>query len=165
MARRQSIEVQEGTGRFTVRNALPDQLDMFYERAVSDLEKLLKREVDRQLDELRAAWPKPPSKFVIRGSGENRRRKWLKRTGKSEEGFYVRKDERGRDVIFTIQNDHVGRDGYSYVWVVQTMDLNMDGRKGKQTRAWHHFRDRSTSQVQSQVIEEAGRILAKGLKR
>ena len=165
MAKGQTIEVQEGTGRYTVRNALPEQLDMFYERAVSDLEKLLKREVDRQLDELRAAWPKPPSKWVVRGSGENRRRKWLKRTGKSESAFYVKKEDRGRDVIYTIQNDHVGRDGYSYVWVVHTFDLDMDGRKGRMTRAWHHFRDRSTSQVQSQVIDEAARILGKGLKK
>ena len=92
MAKGKTIEVQECTGRFAVRNALPEQLDMFFKDTESALERLLKREVYDQLNELEAAWPKPPSKWVIRGSGENRRRKWLKRTGKSEAAFYVKKE-------------------------------------------------------------------------
>jgi hypothetical protein len=164
MAKGKTIQVQEGTGRFAVRNALPEQLDMFFKDTESELERLLKREVYDQLNELEAAWPKPPSKWVVRGSGENRRRKWLKRTGKSEAAFRVQKDKRGRDVIYTIQNDHVGRDGYSYVWVVHTYDFDMDGRKGRMTRAWHHFRDRATIQVQDKIVAEAGNVLMKELK-
>lgn len=164
MAKGQTIEVQEGTGRYAVRNALPEQLDAFFDDTMSELEKLLKREVDEQFAELKAAWPKPPSKWVIRGSSGDRRRKWLKRTGKSEAAFYVKKERRGQDVIYTIQNDYVGKDGFSYVFAVHTYDLDMDGRKGRITRAWHHFRVRATIQVQDKIVKEAGNVLMKELR-
>lgn len=164
MARKQQIRVEQGTGRYVVENALPDQLDLFFKETVSELEQLLADEVSKQLTELKAAWPQPPSKYVVRVSGGERRRKLLIRTGKSGRAFRMHKREQGTDVVYTIQNDHKGKDGYSYVWAVNTYDFDMDGRKGRLTRAWHHFRDRAAIQVQTAVINRAGKLLGKGLK-
>jgi hypothetical protein len=164
MTRRQRVAVESGTFRYAVENALPSQLDVFGRETIGELEKLLRREVYKQLNELQAAWPKPPSRWAVRGTGSRKTRKWLKRTGKSEAAFRVERKPKGADVFYTIENDHVGADGFSYVFVVHTYDLKMDNRQGKMTRAWPFFKNRATIQVQDAVIKEAGAILKKGLK-
>ena len=164
MSAPQRLSVERGHGRYVIENALPQQLDGYYRQAMSGLERLLAAEVEKQMGELKAAWPKPPSKWVVRVNGDRRYRKWLKRTGKSEAAFYMDKYARGEDIVYTINNDHVGEDGFSYVWVVHTYEMNMDGRSGKMTRAWHFFRERAVIEVQSKLIDRASRILQKELK-
>lgn len=177
MPRSQQINISEGTGRYSVTNYLDGQLDLFLEETKDGVARLLQDEVDKQLDELRAAWPKPPDKVVttyvppeeyvrfgelVRSKGYTKK-KTLKRTGKSGRAFYRNRYIRDTELVFTIDNKHKNRRGEAYVWMVKTKDFDMDGRKGKMTRAWHHFRRRAARIVTKAMVDKISNHIPKEL--
>jgi len=146
---RQTAEA--GAFRFAIENSIPDAVREFLDAASDGALSVIESELNRQRDALAAAWPKPPSKEVMRGD----RRVLLRRTGKSAAGFRVQFKVTADEIVGSITNTaRAPGKGGAYVWYVWTNDFNMDGRKGKPTRAWHYFRKKWRTKIAARLIED-----------
>lgn len=177
MARRKTIIGEHGTGSVRVTNGLAIAFENLLEDLEDSVGAAVARTMKQQLSEVRKAWPKPPTKTRYRNLpaetivllGEVRRiparreKKVLKRTGRSAGGFRYEVKPRGDDLIFQINNVAKDYAGETYAWYVRTYDLNMDNRKGKVTRAWHHFRRRALRIIEREVLDTYNKRLPREL--
>jgi len=177
MAKRKTIIAGEGDRSVRVTNGLAIAFENLLEGIEDSVAAVVEQSMNEQLREVRAAWPKPPTKVVYRDRPaefyfhngeliklpERRQKTTLKRTGRSAAGFKYERKIRGDDLIFQINNVAKDQSGETYAWYVKTYDLNMDGRKGKLTRAWHHFRRRALRIIEQRVLQAYNRRLPREL--
>jgi len=153
MARQNVYRASVGLRTVTRTSALSGNLADFVNQMRDGLTALLRDEMRKQLADVRAAWPQPPDRVETRQHHKTGTEyQWRhRRTGKSQAGFVLEYKIRGNNLVFVINNT-AKKAGETYAWWIHTKDLDMDGRKGKVTRAWHHFRRRALRMVERAII-------------
>lgn len=177
MSRRKTIIGDHGDRSVRVTNGLAVAFEDLLQGVEDSVAAVVERSMNEQLREVKAAWPKPPTKIVYRDVPQevfmhngkvvvmpaHTKKIKLKRTGRSLAGFKYERKVRGDDLIFQINNRAKDDSGETYTWYVKTYDLNMDGRKGKLTRAWHHFRRRALRIIEKRVLQSYSKRLPREL--
>lgn len=165
MGKRYSSTV--GGYRVQLEDRSAEDILKWLETASDGMTQLLAAQANKQLADARRAFPKPPDQYrtrtvntLLEGKAKRRTVK-LKRTGRLAAGWKLDTRKEDGQVRFIITNTATDSKGEVYVWYLRTDDLRMDGKKGKKTRAWHHFRRRVERAIQKTVVEQQDRVIPK----